>query len=807
MLRVFVSSTFRDLKRERETLLDELKQTLTVVGMEDFIPDGRTSHDICIGELRNSDVVIFLISPHYGTFLDDCKIEGCKADCPMKGEYIKDRISYTHCEYKVALAEEKPHQVYLVDKGDNGWDRIHELKGWKEKGKSVNWKEVRENGVFDELSDDAIEHYFEVAEAVGEFKKEVEHEFCPKIKDIGVITHHLANNLVKWHSEGRINLKDFCGRRKELYDLLERMNESVEVYGVGGIGKTTLIHVALLIQRLRGGRIVTIGTRQSYVTGSGYAYFREKFKDDQHGIIGDNITLDDVIDALSLPDEVRTQEEGEKIRTITDTIEKEKITLFIDDFQLADRGVKELVKSARGVVLSSKTRTGIARNELPLSGIDEQDRGGLIDLIAGRLSKTISDVSKEKIKKIAEGHPVSTEILVRNCDRIDFRKLENYKSGLDLSRDDDAEEFMKRVVKEILSEGAFRLLRNLSVINTDLGNKLDRAAIEQTYKGYAATDFNKIFAELIDTDMLKKIAGAEGIYQFSYRHIKAAVSGEKDEESHERAVEYYTNKKHFGVNYYIYDDIEDLFHRSKLNPDKKWIDVFIKIYNYIKPEIYLFERAIAANRLIDVGEELKNCFEGEDKARVSSTLGNLYMTFNRFEDAENAYKEVLEIYKKRGGESPDVHLPEFAAAQNDLKSLYSHLSRLKYIGGELKEISELCTKLADKDPNIYLPKLANTLYKLGMVYCELNRLEDMEGAFKKVLEMADKYPDIYLPSLAHAQFNLGLFYMSVDRIEEGLNNFKNVLKQRDLSPNLLPDALYQISEKYISQMEDQKESD
>lgn len=74
MLRVFLSSTFRDLKGERRQLLDNLNQALSDVGMENFIPDGRTSHEISIEELRKSDTAIFLISPYYGSLIKECKI-------------------------------------------------------------------------------------------------------------------------------------------------------------------------------------------------------------------------------------------------------------------------------------------------------------------------------------------------------------------------------------------------------------------------------------------------------------------------------------------------------------------------------------------------------------------------------------------------------------------------------------------------------------------------------------------------------------------------------------------------------------
>ena len=75
MLNVFVGSTFRDLKDERKDLLKNLDEALTGVGMERFIPDGRASQEVGIGNLRDSDIVIFLISPYYGSFIEKCKIK------------------------------------------------------------------------------------------------------------------------------------------------------------------------------------------------------------------------------------------------------------------------------------------------------------------------------------------------------------------------------------------------------------------------------------------------------------------------------------------------------------------------------------------------------------------------------------------------------------------------------------------------------------------------------------------------------------------------------------------------------------
>jgi len=85
MLKIFLSSTYQDLGEARSEILKKLDYAFAGVGMEEFIPDGKSSHEICINELKKSDIVIFLLSSNYGTLIDVCKLkENCKAECPMK---------------------------------------------------------------------------------------------------------------------------------------------------------------------------------------------------------------------------------------------------------------------------------------------------------------------------------------------------------------------------------------------------------------------------------------------------------------------------------------------------------------------------------------------------------------------------------------------------------------------------------------------------------------------------------------------------------------------------------------------------
>ena len=177
MLKIFLSSTFRGLEETRSEILNQLDSVFKGVGMEDFISDGKTSHEICIGNLKKSDIVIFLLSSNYGSLIEDCKLkENCKAECPMKtGE---GHISYTHCEYKTTFAEGILHQTYKV------------LKGWDTQDK-------------DEAS---------------QFEAEFEREHRTGIADIEdskvipLICNNLATKILEWHSEKKLDFTDFCDR-------------------------------------------------------------------------------------------------------------------------------------------------------------------------------------------------------------------------------------------------------------------------------------------------------------------------------------------------------------------------------------------------------------------------------------------------------------------------------------------------------------------------------------------------------------------------------------------------------------------
>ncbi len=293
ILRVFLSSTYKDLNETRGLILDQLSQALESAAMEKFISRGERPQTTALKELIDSDIVIFLISPSYGTNIEQCEFaETCEATCEMKtGEEAK-KISYAWCEYRVTTAEEKPHATYIID------------EGWPSRdGAPIIWK----------------------------MRDEVEKETCPRIqndeKSVEKVVNGLVDNIVTLYSGNKINFNRFCGRRDLLKDLFNKMNKSVNVHGVGGIGKTTLCDVALLLYRLRNRKVFYVGSQEAYASGTGYEFTSEKLTPHRYK----DLTIDDIADVLGLG-ALKVDEET-KMGIILQMLEKEDAILFIDNFR------------------------------------------------------------------------------------------------------------------------------------------------------------------------------------------------------------------------------------------------------------------------------------------------------------------------------------------------------------------------------------------------------------------------------------------------------------------------------------------
>src|SRR5271155_3855532 len=95
---VFVCSTFDDLVEEREGVLDAIRRVQQRhVAMEFFGARSERPLEICLQEVRKSDLLVVIVGEKYGSLP------------PGLG------ISFSQAEYEEGVRLEKPCLVYLRD--------------------------------------------------------------------------------------------------------------------------------------------------------------------------------------------------------------------------------------------------------------------------------------------------------------------------------------------------------------------------------------------------------------------------------------------------------------------------------------------------------------------------------------------------------------------------------------------------------------------------------------------------------------------------------------------------------------------
>ncbi|MFX1593262.1 MAG: tetratricopeptide repeat protein [Promethearchaeota archaeon] len=359
----------------------------------------------------------------------------------------------------------------------------------------------------------------------------------------------------------------------------------------------------------------------------------------------------------------------------------------------------------------------------------------------------------------------------------------------------EVQNFYKQVIEEILASNpeALELLKILSVINTEVETNIDKESIETCCE---ISNVEKFLKELLDTYIIKKKEGKKELYEFSYQEIKVFLATLTDETHHKKALHYY-EKKIQKVKANLYDEIEVLYHKSKVNPSEELVNEFLTIANRI--EQFEYEHT----RLIDIAQELF-ILEDKYKAPILIVVGNILSAIGNSEDAEKIYLNALEIYEKLAKQYYRIYLPYVAATQKSLGTLYTDLKRFEeaekiysealnsykelerqyynihspefhlkvYDGLEKSYLDDLkaYNELLKQYYGIYLPEKHSIEGDFGNIHIDLDLLEDIQDGTIDSIEsyktLAKMSYDMYLMDIAKTQSNLGLIYSELRKFED-----------------------------------------
>jgi tetratricopeptide (TPR) repeat protein len=379
--------------------------------------------------------------------------------------------------------------------------------------------------------------------------------------------------------------------------------------------------------------------------------------------------------------------------------------------------------------------------------------------------------------------------------------------------------FYNHVIEEILSsnEEALELIKNLSVLNTEIETNIDCESVKSSYK---LPNVENIFRELLDTGLMKEKEGKVGIYEFTFLQIQEVLVLFTNEIHNENALNYYENKfKRFKED--LFDKIEVLFHKAKINPTEELVTEFLAIANNIEQFDYRHKR------LIDIAEELF-ILEDKFKAPILIIIGTLLSALGNSETAERIFLNALDLYKNLAKKYYRIYLPYIAATQKNLGTLYIDLKRFEeaekiysdalssykelerqyynahssdfhskeYSGLEKSYIDDLKSynELLKRFYGIYLPEEPSWKSEFGNVGIDLDLIEDIQDGSIDSIEsyktLAKMSYDMYLIDIAKTQSNLGLVYSELLKFEEAERMHLEALKIKRKIVEHYPEEVY-----------------
>jgi len=116
---VFVSSTYRDLKEERKKVIEAIGKVCNAIGMEKFLPDEKSTLEVCLENLKKCDIYVGIIGSRYGSIVPENQLKEVEGK-----NYEKYKgLSFTHYELRKAGELEIPRAVFIInEEGIRGFE-------------------------------------------------------------------------------------------------------------------------------------------------------------------------------------------------------------------------------------------------------------------------------------------------------------------------------------------------------------------------------------------------------------------------------------------------------------------------------------------------------------------------------------------------------------------------------------------------------------------------------------------------------------------------------------------------------------
>jgi hypothetical protein len=500
---VFVSSTYRDLKEEREKVIEAVEKVCKAIGMEKFLPDEKSTLEVCLENLKKCDIYVGIIGSSYGSIIPENQLK------EVEGEnYEKYKgLSFTHYEFRKAGELGIPRAVFIINE-ESKEDEISKFKR--------------------EIEDSVSPVYFNNLDELSE-----------KVERL------LKEKIPEWTLEGKLKIPDFYDREEELDDIYKVITDEsraysvVNVFGIGGIGKTAFVETLLLLLSIK--KHIVWEVRSTEGRETIFSIPEENYK----------------IGTLNFPNirglvQLLGIEAKENIEdSIINWLDNNNVVLFIDDFQKLESDLKEFINKAYNrlrngkIIITSRERADVSCHlykELP-----ELEEEPCKEMIRNELEKASFEPKEEIAKVIYEktkGYPLAVKLLVSLISRykLSFDELKKFGSIKDVQNEKEVKEFISRVFLEnVKDERDCNVFKYLSLLKDGFDYDILRAILmvlkDERYewkdKELLREFLSQFMPHIISHDDKRKI------FNFSHDMVKEAAYSkvENVEEAREKILE------------------------------------------------------------------------------------------------------------------------------------------------------------------------------------------------------------------------------------------------------------------------------
>jgi len=816
-IRIFISSTFRDLKDERDYLMNvifpeliritrERGLTFIPIDLSWGIPDESFIFKViktCFDEIdRARPHFIGIIGERYGYVPSEDKnaklnlqvIDNEEIKRKLE-EYTKNNLSITQMEMEYGVFSEPENaqfSYFYFKKGENKDERVKKLKDKIRVGNSPwHWSK-------DE---------FETPKDLGEqIKRDYLAMLDANFPKVELSPLELERRLNSEYRE--YILTNYLPDKETINSIITKLNDDrkidkkkILVTGGVGVGKSSaLAYIARKYQQEHSDALVIehyMGATSNYSSRDIAIRILNEVKDK---LENSKVKTEE----LKIPDD--EFEIMNKISLWTTYLPKWEDTLVIIDGldqvdEIENLRVLAYLPNIK-VLASARADTEEYRyavddlnyEPIELKQLNEERKERIIKDFLERHGKKLTEEQLELVVKAKQtSNPLYLRIFLEEIVRIGELRDESSKESQD--------EFIKRQIEKYLRKDNRNLeLKDLyglvierigSVLKkyfnadaSDVMNFLKTIAVSRNglsqYEIEQITNIKPLYFSIIRNNLDYHIASKNGLLDFFHYSLREYVNenylqkNEEERKARISIVNYFKDKetdesKIYEFPYQLYN-LNDREGMKKALKDPKWLLITAEDWNSSRYfELIEYIRFAYGDTCIGIKESFTAEIPEElfEKSIYLIHIGNLYNFNGCYREAEPLFKQALDIFRKIF----DGYHPSVATVLNNLAELYKDEKRYDEAEPLFKQALEISRKIYDE----YHPSVATSLNNLAELYNEEERYDEAEPLFKQALEISRKIYGEYHPSVATVLNNLARLYN-----KEGKNDEAELLYKQSL---------------------------